>query len=135
MITSQDYFKGYKGNSEITPAFEINANIMLNKVNKLLAWMEEQGWHPAINPNTGTMVSGLKDGGWRPQECEIGAPGSAHKQARAVDIADHDGMLDKMLNDQILEQFELYREAPASTPGWCHLTDRAPGSGHRTFQP
>jgi hypothetical protein len=29
----------------------------------------------------------------------------------------------------------LYREDPGSTPGWVHLTTRAPKSGRRTFIP
>jgi hypothetical protein len=57
------------------------------------------------------------------------------KQGRAVDVYDPDGHLDAWITDDILEDFGLYREHPDSTSTWCHLTDRAPGSGHRTFWP
>src|SRR3990167_3806030 len=35
----------------------------------------------------------------------------------------------------VLERFELYREAPEKTSGWCHLQSVPPGSGKRTFYP
>ena len=135
MITIADYFKGYAGNPGITLEHEANAAALLEKVNDLLEYMVEQGWRASKNPSTGTMVSGQTDGGWRPQECTTGAPNSAHKQGRAVDVADRSGDLDVMLNDSTLEEFGLYREAPGSTNHWTHLTDRAPASGHRTFYP
>jgi hypothetical protein len=53
----------------------------------------------------------------------------------AVDIYDPQNKLDDYLTDEILTKFDLYREAPESTLGWCHLGTRMPGSGHRTFKP
>jgi len=52
-----------------------------------------------------------------------------------VDVYDPFGDLDFWLNDAILERFELYREAPEKTSGWCHLQSVPPGSGKRTFYP
>ena len=68
---------------------------------------------------------------------------SSHKEARAVDVYDPSDRLDEWLDtfehgdgdNTRLEQHGLYREAPASTPTWCHLTTRAPHSGRRTFAP
>lgn len=134
-IDSDDLFAGYAGDPGITLEMRKNAVTLLGKVNALLGWAETQGWQPQINPHTGTQVSGKTDGGWRPQSCPTGAPNSAHKQGRAVDIFDPDDSLDRLVTDDVLEDFGLYREAPESTPHWLHITDRAPGSGKRSFSP
>ena len=135
MIDTDDYFAGYRGHAGITTPMMDNAALLLTRVRALLEWAVTEGWVPTINQVTGTMVSGQTDGGWRPQECATGAPNSAHKQARAVDVADADGTLDGLITDDALEDFGLYREAPESTRHWCHLTDRSPASGRRTFNP
>jgi hypothetical protein len=88
-----------------------------------------------LNPKTESLVSGDTLGGFRPQNATQGAPHSSHKEARAVDVYDPGGKLDAWLNDAKLEHYGLYREHPDATQGWCHLTDRAPGSGRRTFMP
>lgn len=142
MITVSDYFKAYRNthSHEITQEFEINAELLLDSVNLLLEECKLLGWSPQINPHTGTYISGQDNGGWRPQNCPIGAPKSSHKQARGVDIADADGSLDEVITDPLLKKYGLFREAPGSTPGWTHLTDRPPGSwtqstAIRTFFP
>ena len=43
--------------------------------------------------------------------------------------------LDALITDGMLEFHGLYREHPDDTVNWCHLTDRAPKSGRRTFKP
>lgn len=135
IITVDDYFLAYAGHPEITPTIRGSATALLDSVNALLDCAIEEGIVLHKNPATGTHVSGDKNGGWRPQACPIGAPSSSHKQGRGVDVADHNNELDAWINDQCLEDFGLYREHPAATVGWVHLTDRAPGSGNRTFMP
>jgi hypothetical protein len=135
MIAVHDYFKQYEGHAEITGEMITRAQVMLAKVNELLERAVELGWQPQKNGYTGNLISGQKNGGWRPQACTIGAPGSSHKQARGVDVCDPDDALDDLLTDELLEEFGLYREHPDDTPHWCHLTDKAPGSGRRTFKP
>lgn len=135
MISSDDYFKGHAGHPGITPAMRDSAADFLPKVNALLEWALENGWKPKVNPTTGTLISGVTNGGWRPLDCPEGAPGSSHKKARGVDVSDPDDALDDMLTDEILERFGLYREHPSATKHWCHLTDKAPGSGNRSFYP
>lgn len=113
-----------------------NAKVLLYHIEMLF---DELGYEPPVSPNTGTQISGSKnghgDGGFRLQSSTTGAPGSSHKEGQAVDIYDPQGDLDRMLTNSLLESFDLYREAPMSTPGWCHLTTRAPRSGRRTFVP
>lgn len=135
IITLDDYFRAYAGHAEITQEIRHNAENLLAAVNELLDCAVEEGIVLRVNPATGTHVSGQDNGGWRPQACPIGAPTSSHKTGRGVDVADHDGTLDAWITDECLADFHLYREHPDATAGWCHLTSRAPPSGHRTFSP
>jgi len=132
MISIRDYFGPHKAP---TAALVSAAKTLLSPVNALLAEAIRAGVELARNPATGTLVSGQTYGGFRPENCPIGSPKSAHKQARAVDVYDPDGALDAWVTDEILAGYGLYREHPDATSGWCHLTDRAPDSGKRTFRP
>lgn len=136
MITFEQYFGPWIDHPDATPERKENARAMLVKVNGLLIYIQAQhGYAPPVNPVTGSQISGQTYGGFRPQDCPQGAPGSSHKEGRAPDVYDPMDKLDSIIDDSLLEKFGLYREHPDSTPGWCHLTDRAPKSGHRTFYP
>lgn len=63
------------------------------------------------------------------------ARGGQHEQSRAVDVSDPSDYADKAVSDELLTSYGLYREAPTSTPGWQHLQNVPPASGHRTFIP
>ena len=135
MITLQEYFNDKPYTSE----FNLNALTLLYRVNNLIAaFVTDTRTILQNNPATGNQISGNKngDGGFRLQTSTTGSSKSAHKQAKAVDIYDH-GELDKWLdeNPDALIKYNLYREASASTPGWCHLGTRKPLSGKRTFKP
>ena len=90
-----------------------------------------------VNPKTKSMVSGETYGGFRPQDCPIGAPHSSHKEGHGVDIFDPDGKIDAWLvnNAYTLGSCGIYIEHPIKTPTWSHWQDIAPGSGHRIFYP
>ena len=135
MITWEQYF-GAKPHTDEQGAFATN---LLFRVNMLLDEARAAGaYHDAIDPDTGSQISGSRggagDGGFRLPTATTGATKSAHKEARAVDVFDPQGHLDAWLTDQTLEKYGLYREAPQSTYGWTHLTTRAPSSGRRTFE-
>ena len=135
MITLQDYFNDKPHPTE----YNLNALTLLYRVNDLIAaFVTDTRTILQNNPATGNQISGNKngDGGFRLQTSTTGSSKSAHKQAKAVDIYDH-GELDKWLdeNPDALIKYDLYREASASTPGWCHLGTRKPLSGKRTFKP
>jgi len=134
-ITPKDYFAGHADDAMITDTHRANAAALLLHVNGLLGDALKAGVFVASNPTTKSLVSGQTDGGWRPQISPVGAPASAHKQGQAVDVYDPDGSLDDWITDKILEFHGLFREHPAATRGWVHLTTRAPGSGKRTFYP
>lgn len=135
MISIDQYFGIYANHDDAGPGMYAAAESMLERVNRLLHQAENEGVLLQTNPNTNSRISGTENGGFRPQDCPIGALRSTHKQARAVDIFDPDNTLDAWLTDEKLADFGLYREHPDDTPHWCHLTDKAPGSGKRTFKP
>jgi hypothetical protein len=99
--------------------------------------MEATGLRFTINPLTQSLVGGETLGGFRPQDCPIGAPQSAHKQGLAVDIYDPDNKIDNWIigHQQVLKEFGLYFEHPTATPRWSHWTTRKPASGRRIFYP
>lgn len=135
MITPDQYFGPHEQSPDATEEVRAAAQSLLTRVNALLDRAVTEDVAIETNPGTGSQVGGSGNGGFRPQDCPIGAPHSSHKLGRAVDVYDPHNALDDWLTDEILEEFGLYREAPQSTIHWCHLTDRAPGSGHRTFNP
>lgn len=144
MITNAQYF-GAKPHS---PAQEEAATDLLVRVNMLVSEAARAGaFERAIDPDTGTEISGSRggagDGGFRLPSATTGTAGSSHKQAKGVDVYDPQNRLDAWLDtaehgdgdNTLLAQAGLYREHPDATPGWCHLSTRAPGSGRRTFHP
>ena len=135
MITSQQYFGPWLFHPDATPERMAAAQRLLGRVEKLTNRLELSGVVFKDNPSTKSWVSGKTYGGFRPQDCPQGSPDSSHKQGRGVDIYDPDNTIDAAITDDLLIQFDLYREHPDSTPGWCHLTDRAPKSGRRSFLP
>ena len=137
-VTLADYFKGYAGHKGITAEHERNAALLLDRVNTLLRRaVETRTVDLETNPITGTLVGGQQNGGWRPQECRIGAPRSAHKTGEAVDIYDSDGDIDNciMANQNWLTELGLCIEHPSATRGWTHVSTRLPKSGNRIFFP
>lgn len=136
MISLAQYFGIYEDHPDAGPGMWHNAENLLDRVNSLLEeYLSQTGKTPPIDADTNSQVSGSGNGGFRPRDCKVGSKNSSHKEGRGVDVKDPDEALDHWLTDDILKRFSLYREAPASTLGWAHLTDRAPPSGKRTFNP
>jgi hypothetical protein len=141
MITIAQYF-GAKAHS--VEQLELAADL-LERVDLLTEKAIAAGaFERDIDPDTGSEISGARggagDGGFRLPGSTTGTPNSSHKEAKAVDPF---GKLDEWLDgfehgvgdNSMLHDCGLYREAPGSTPGWCHLSTRAPHSGRRTFNP
>jgi hypothetical protein len=139
MITIEQYFR-WPGHEPILKPYEPYhmdaAIVLLANVNHMLAQLD---WPYPIDPDTGCSISGAKggrgDGGFRLATAATGAPMSAHKKAHAVDVSDPGDALDSILNDELLEDYGLYREHQDATIGWTHLQDLPPASKRRTFYP
>lgn len=114
-----------------------NALILLDKVDQIYELSFADGVDWSVNPVTKSYVSGEKYGGYRPQECSVGAKNSAHKTGQAVDIYDPRNEIDTWcyIHQQQLRQLGLFMEHPTATEKWCHLTTRAPASGKIAFLP
>lgn len=151
MITIEQYF-GHKPHSE---AQRLAAQNLLDRHNAMVDEAVSVGaFVREIDPDTGTEISGTRggagDGGFRLQTATTGKSNSAHKclppekpLGAAVDQYDPHERLDNWLSkydliegrNSKLEQYDLYREAPHATVGWCHTQTRKTGSGNRTFIP
>jgi hypothetical protein len=137
MLTKEALFGKYFKHTDATNAIKENADAFIAKVNALIEVMQEDKVVFATNPLTGTIVGGETLGGFRPQDCPIGASKSAHKQGLAVDLYDPEGKIDLWLQSHAstLRAYGLYFEHPKATPRWSHWTSRAPKSGRLFFYP
>lgn len=136
MITLEQYFNNKR--DQATDEQVANATRLLPFVNAIMvAYFHATGATVLNNPTTGNQISGNRngDGGFRLGDSKTGVATSSHKEGRGIDLYDPIGTLDQWLNDTLLAQYHLYREDPGFTVHWCHLTDRAPDSGRRTFKP
>ncbi|MEQ1572789.1 MAG: D-Ala-D-Ala carboxypeptidase family metallohydrolase [Vicinamibacterales bacterium] len=131
LITLKDYWMGRDTTYplDMTPEIEHNAEILLGLVNLLLT--KYGGTHPHVTS------------GWRPPRVNATTPGAAkfsrHMTGQAIDLEDHDGLLDDwLMSDQgllALQEIGLWLEHPAATKGWTHLQSMPPASKRRVFYP
>lgn len=142
MISLAQYFGPHVKSKDLTPARRANADRLLKAVNRLMMEGIKCGIVFPTNKATGSQVSGETYGGFRPQDCPIGAPSSAHKEGLAVDIYDPTGAIDTWLMESkearaIFENplVNMYFEHPSATIGWSHWSIKAPLSGKRFFFP
>lgn len=137
MLTIEQYFGKYINHKDVTVEIRGNAQRLVDATNRLINLMTMDDVKFKTNPLTGSFVGGETLGGFRPQDCPIGAPKSAHKQGLAVDLHDPDGRIDDWLvrHQLALKPFGLFFEHPTATRGWSHWTIRAPKSGRRFFYP
>lgn len=123
---------------ELTPDIKGNAEKTIEKVNALLAILEEEGL-PLEKNKQGSIVNS----GWRPPQIngqtKNAAPKSKHMTGQACDLYDPEGDIDTFLMSGIgqakLAELGLWMEHPSATKGWSHVQTVAPRSGHRTFYP
>lgn len=135
-ITVEQYFGPYL--DEASKEHWAAAHELLEKVDHLLDLAEQCGVVLVKNPATNSLISGSKNGGFRPQDCPIGAPKSKHKTAHAVDVFDPMDELDAWLASQpeeVLEDYGLWFEAAKATKSWSHMQDIPPPSKRRFFFP
>lgn len=137
MITLDQYFGKWKGCEDVTEERRQNAILLLHACSAVEYFAIRDGIEFHDNPHTGSNVSGQTYGGFRPQDCPQGAPGSSHKNGEGVDRYDPEDKVDEwcMKNLKVLADCGIYIEHPSATPGWSHWTIRRPKSGKRAFYP
>lgn len=121
LLISSGRYPDRKSSPECTYEVILNAGVLLARVNALLSHL---GVTASVTSGFRTKAANAAAGG---------APHSAHLLGKAVDLFDPLGGLDKCITDELLAQFDLYREDPARTKGWVHLQTRPTASGNRTF--
>lgn len=140
MISMTDYVGKWAKSPDWTPARQANAQRLLTACNALEAIAVKAGIKFPVNPKTKSPISGEQYGGFRPQDCPQGSPGSAHKEGLAVDRFDPFGAIDNWLltepeAQKAARQLGIYFEHPKHTTGWSHWTIRKPASGNLFFKP
>jgi hypothetical protein len=127
----------YLGKHEHTAVHAANADYLVRRTALLMDKLMAMGVEFKNNPKTGTVISGDKFGGFRPQDCPIGAPKSAHKLGLAVDLYDPSGCIDKaiMEHQELLVEYGVYIEHPSKTEGWSHWAVVPPLSNKHVFYP
>lgn len=134
MFTMESYWKGRdtQYESELTDEIRANAEDTVDKANQLL---EEAGMRKIEQVNSGWRPKGVNDA------TANAASRSLHLVAKAIDIYDPDGDLDKwcLRNLDVLKVIGLWQEHPGWTDGWCHVQTVGPGfppkPGPRVFIP
>lgn len=136
-ITAAQYFGSYAEHRDATGERRYHATALLDVVNDLLEVAAADGCEFPENPNTGGLISGNGNGGFRPQDSKVGAENSQHKNGRAVDIYDQSRQFASwcVAHPEELEKRGLYMEDPRYCPTWVHLQDVPPRSGNRVFIP
>lgn len=136
-ISLAEYFGAYAAHKDATALVKANASAMLRAVNALYAAAARDGCELPDNPATGSGVSGNGHGGFRPQDCAVGAPNSTHKTGHAVDRYDprREFAAWCLAHPQALARLGLHMEDPRWTPSWVHLQDVPPASQRLVYVP
>jgi hypothetical protein len=121
ILTSSGKHRDREQSPECTIEVRANAKELCDRVNGLLVRL---GRATKVSSGFRTIASNKAAGG---------ASKSNHLTGKAVDLADPDGVLDGLITETLLTEFDLYREDPARTPTWVHLQIQRPSSGKRTF--
>lgn len=127
MISMEQYLGPYKDHPDVTQERRDRAFGLLVRINALIEVMAREGVVLPINPHTGCELGGNGNGGFRPQDCPIGAARSSHKEAQGIDIFDPKrvGARWVLRNEERVVALGLVAmEDPRWTPSWTHLQTR-----------
>jgi hypothetical protein len=130
-INMSQFLMGRIKYEELSPHMKADSEDLLEKVNALLIDFYKQYPEAAIR---------TVNSGYRTPAANAAAGGaklSKHMICQAIDLSDADKQLGQWLTrfPEFLSKHDLYMEAKASTPTWCHLQLVPPKSKKRTFIP
>lgn len=129
-ILADEYFQDSISNFGYTPTGEDydRCDDLLTRVNAIFDYLglpcELRSGHRTRAKSLALIAEGYR-----------AALGGKHETSQAVDVADLGNRADELITDALLEQYDLYREAPHATDSWVHLQNVPPKSGKRTFEP
>jgi hypothetical protein len=136
-FTPDDILGKWATHDDVTPEVHENIFDLIKRVNAVCEVADMDGIDFPFNQKTLSYVSGEQYGGFRPQDCPIGAEHSSHKAGKAVDIFDpkHEISMYFYKHQALLKEHGLAMEHPSKTLSWAHLTSRLPPSGKTVFYP
>jgi len=136
-ITLTQYFGHYVNHPDASTAIRTQALALLDAVNAIHALAELDGCDFPINPATGSRISGVGNGGFRPLDCKVGAANSPHKQASGIDTYDPARQFASwcLAHVDLLQEHGLHMEDVRWTPTWVHLQNVPPKSGRTVYVP
>lgn len=79
-ISSRQYFGRYEGHPHATPRVCANVFALLDLVNAALLLARQDGVLLRCNPVTRCAIAGTGNGGFRPDDCKVGAEFSWHRR-------------------------------------------------------
>lgn len=139
MITLKQFWMGRDAThaSELTDEIRANANVTVERVNKLLAIAATDGVFPAVKDDSEVAS------GWRPlsvnDKTANAAKGTSnHIVGKACDVRDtkaRDLARWCLRNLRVLEDLGLWAENPRWTPTWVHVQTVPPHSERRVYVP
>jgi len=137
VITLEDYFGPFFNHPDATVEKKANAGALLEQVNGLRDDARADGVVFVVNPHTGNFISGNGHGGFRPEDCTVGADNSPHKDGNGVDNYDPRRSFAAWcrMHPERLAARGLYMEREEWTPTWVHLQRVPPRSGRIAFIP
>ncbi len=123
MISDQEYLKDRARKFPLNAVQKRNMQLLLGIINKI-----RTEWGKPL----------IVTSGYRDPETNIrcgGSPRSSHLSCEAIDLADPDFEFRQwILDNKILEKYDLYMEDREDAPTWAHLQTRKTASGHRVFK-
>ena len=140
MITQAHYMMGrdVKYADECSESVRANAQVVIERVNRLLDMAAYEGIRPGVVNNENSCVAS----GWRPvainDKTSNAAGHSPHIMGAAIDVRDTGTRLFArwcLRNIGRLQALGLWMEDPRWTPSWVHLQIMPPRSGRRIFIP
>lgn len=140
-ISSAQVIGRYAGHPALSDAVRTHVTQTCYVVNVICTLAEHAGVLLENDPDTGTSISGIKDGvgggGWTPPEIARGASNSPHYDGNAIDRFDPKRQLMRwcLKNVQKLVDLGVYMEHPQWTSVWCHFQRVPPRSHSRWYVP
>lgn len=138
-ITKAEWAGPYADHPAVQAAvIQRHGDIICARATQLLRSAVVDGVPLDLNQRLHSEISGAGNGGVRPPDATVGAPLSAHKDGRALDLYDPKRLIMAWLlgaGRQMLETLELYVEHPQWTRSWVHVQYGPPKSGNRFFVP
>lgn len=113
LVTSSGKYPERANSPELTVELRANAEDLCKRVNNLLAVV----WKSPVSVSSGFRTAAVNS------SLPNAAKKSYHMLCKAVDLSDPEGKIKEAIlaKPEVLSEYGLWLEDPASTVGWAHL--------------